>query len=95
MAADRAAVSPRISRREAISAAARKAEIDQIGVTEATAAAAVGELRAKGMTVHEQTPEEAMAWQAQMQAPVVTAFNRAAPEGGPRTVELLRAIPTA
>jgi len=81
--------------REAISAAARKAEIDQIGVTEATAAAAVGELRAKGMTVHEQTPAESALWQAQMQAPVITAFNRAAPDGGPRTVELLRTIPSA
>jgi C4-dicarboxylate-binding protein DctP len=78
-----------------IEAAARKAEQDQMKVTEDTAAAAVGELRAKGMTIHEQTAAEAATWQAAMQPPVIAAFLRLAPEGGPRAIELLRGIPSA
>jgi C4-dicarboxylate-binding protein DctP len=78
-----------------IEAAARKAEQDQMKVTEDTAAAAVGELRAKGMTIHQQTAAETATWQAAMQPPVISAFLRLAPEGGPRAIELLRAIPTA
>lgn len=81
--------------RAALEAAARKAEQDQMAITEATAAAAVGELRAKGMTIHEQTPAETAAWRAQMQQPVIDAFLRIAPEGGPRAIELLRTIPSA
>ncbi|WP_372620904.1 TRAP transporter substrate-binding protein DctP [Falsiroseomonas sp.] len=78
-----------------IEAAARKAETDQMDVTEATAAAAVGELRAKGMTIHEQTPAESATWREAMQPPVIAAFLRLAPEGGPRSIELLRGIPAA
>ncbi len=78
--------------REAIEAAARKAEQDQIGVTEETAAAALVELRAKGMTLHEQTAAEAATWKAAMQQPVLDAFFRLAPEGGRRMVELLQAL---
>jgi C4-dicarboxylate-binding protein DctP len=78
-----------------IEAAARKAEQDQMQVTEDTAAAAVGELRARGMTIHEQTAAETAAWRAAMQQPVVDAFLRLAPEGGPRSIELLRGIPTS
>jgi C4-dicarboxylate-binding protein DctP len=81
--------------RTAIEAAARKAEEDQMQVTEDTAAAAVGELRAKGMTIHEQTPAESETWRAAMQQPVVDAFLRIAPEGGRRSIELLRGIPAA
>lgn len=81
------------AQRTAIEAAARKAEQDQMEVTEATAAAAVSTLRERGMTIHEQTAAEATTWQAAMQPPVITAFNRLAPEGGPRAIELLRAIP--
>lgn len=81
--------------RTVIEAAARKAEQDQIQFTEDTATAALTTLRERGMTVHEQTPAEAAAWQAQMQPPVVAAFNRLAPEGGPRAVELLRSIAAA
>jgi C4-dicarboxylate-binding protein DctP len=81
--------------RTVIEAAARKAEQDQIGVTEQTASAAVTELRARGMTVHEQTAAEAAAWRGAMQQPVVDAFLRMAPEGGPRSMELLRGIPAA
>jgi C4-dicarboxylate-binding protein DctP len=81
--------------RTPIEAAARKAEQEQMRVTEETAAAATGELRAKGMTIHEQTPAEAAIWRAAMQQPVIDAFLRIAPEGGPRILELLRTIPTA
>jgi len=81
--------------RAPIEAAARQAERDQMKVTEDTAAAAVGELRAKGMTIHEQTPEQSATWRGAMQQPVVDAFLRMAPEGGNRILELLRAIPAA
>jgi len=82
----------RPEQRTAIEAAARKAEQDQIGVTEATAAEAVGELRAKGMTIHEQTSAEATAWKAKMQPPVVEAFLRLAPESGRRLLDLMEAL---
>jgi TRAP-type C4-dicarboxylate transport system substrate-binding protein len=81
--------------RAAIDAAARKAEIDQLRVTEETASAAVAELRAKGMTIHEQTPQELATWRGAMQQPVIDAFLRIAPEGGARILELLRGIPAA
>jgi C4-dicarboxylate-binding protein DctP len=81
--------------REAIEAAARKAEQDQMQITEDTATAALATLRERGMTIHEQTPAEAETWQAAMQPPVIAAFLRLAPEGGPRSIELLRNIPTA
>ena len=79
----------RADQRAAIEAAARKAEQDQMGVTEATAAAAVTELRAKGMTVHEQTPVEATEWSAKMQPPVLAAFLRLAPENGKKVIDAL------
>lgn len=78
-----------------IEAAARKAEQDQLTVTEETAAAAVGELRVRGMTIHEQTAAESATWRAAMQQPVIDAFLRMAPEGGNRVLELLRGIPAA
>jgi len=82
----------RPEQRQAIEAAARAAEQAQIKVTEDTAAAAVGELRARGMTIHIQTPEEAAAWRGAMQQPVVDAFLRLAPEGGARILELMRGL---
>jgi C4-dicarboxylate-binding protein DctP len=81
--------------RGVLDAAARKAEQDQIQVTEDTAASAVAELRAKGMIIHEQTEAESATWRAAMQQPVIDAFIRIAPEGGPRSIELLRGIPTS
>ncbi len=81
--------------RTALDAASRKAELDQMTVTEDTAAAAVGELRAKGMTIHEQTAAESATWRAAMQQPVIDAFRRIAPDGGNRILELLNAIPAA
>ncbi|WP_431285165.1 TRAP transporter substrate-binding protein DctP [Humitalea sp. 24SJ18S-53] len=82
----------RTEQRSAIEAAMGKSETDAIGVTEATAAAALVELRAKGMTVHEQTDAEAAAWRDVMQPPVLANFLRQAPDGGPRILELLRAL---
>jgi C4-dicarboxylate-binding protein DctP len=77
---------------QAIEAAARKAEQDAIGVTEATAAAALKDLGAKGMTLHVQTPQERAAWRAVMEKPVVDAFLKTAPEGGAKIIELLQKI---
>jgi C4-dicarboxylate-binding protein DctP len=82
----------RAEARAAIEGAARKAEADQIGVTERTAAEAMAELRARGMTLHEQTAAEADAWRATMRPPVVEAFLRQAPEGGRRVLDLLQAL---
>lgn len=81
----------RAEHRAAIEAAARAAEQQQIGVTEETAAAAVGELRARGMTIHEQTEQESAAWRAVMQQPVIDAFLRVAPDNGRRLLDLMRA----
>ena len=78
--------------RAVIEAAVKQAEAKAIDATEATAAAAVTELRAKGMTLHEQTDAEAATWSAAMQPPVMATFLRLAPEGGPRILELLRAL---
>lgn len=75
--------------RQALAEAARAAEAEAIDVTEATASAAIGQLRARGMTIHEQTAAESEAWKAAMQRPVVEAFLRAAPEGGQRALDLL------
>jgi C4-dicarboxylate-binding protein DctP len=82
----------RPEQRAILEAAARKAEQDQISVTEQTAEAAVTELRKHNMTLHMQTPEEAATWRGAMQKPVVDAFLRMAPEGGARVLDLLRAL---
>ena len=82
----------RAEQRAAVEGAARKAEADQIGVTEQTAAEAVTELRARGMTLHEQTAAETEAWRAAMRPPVVEAFLKQAPEGGKRVLDLLQAL---
>jgi len=75
--------------RAAIEGAAAKAEKAAIGITEETAAAAVGQLRDKGMTVHVQSADEAAAWAAAMLQPSLNAFLKAAPEDGVRLIELL------
>jgi C4-dicarboxylate-binding protein DctP len=82
-----AALSP--AQRTAIEEAGRAAEGEAMTITEATAAAAIGELREKGMTIHLQTEAETEAWKAVMQRPVIDAFLRAAPEGGQRALDLL------
>ena len=75
--------------RQAIEAAASKVEAEAIGVTEATADAAIRDLQGKGMTIHLQTPQEQAAWRAVMEKPVRDAFLQTAPEGGPKIIELL------
>jgi len=80
------------AQRTALEAAAHKAEADAITASEATAAAATGELRAKGMTITELSPEQVAAWRSKMQKPVVDAFLRSAPEGGARIIELLEKL---
>ncbi len=78
--------------RQAIEAAAAKAEQDAIGVTEATAAAALKDLQAKGMTIHVQTPAEQATWRALMEKPVVDAFLKSAPDGGAKILDLLKKV---
>jgi C4-dicarboxylate-binding protein DctP len=80
------------AQREAIEAALAKAETEAVDVTVRTADAAVGELREKGMTVHEQTSEQVAQWRDAMQKPVMDAFLKLAPESGPRLLDLLRAV---
>jgi C4-dicarboxylate-binding protein DctP len=75
--------------RQAIEAAAAKTERDAIDVTEATAAAALKDLQAKGMTVHVQSAQERQTWANAMRKPVVDAFLKTAPEGGPKIIDLL------
>ena len=75
--------------RQAIEAAASRVEAEAIGVTEATADAAIRDLQGKGMTIHLQTPQEQAAWRAVMEKPVRDAFLQTAPEGGPKIIELL------
>ena len=78
--------------RQAIEAAAAKVEAESIGVTEATADAAIRDLQTKGMTIHLQTPTEQAAWKAVMEPAVREAFLKSAPEGGPKIIELLGKI---
>lgn len=80
------------AQRQAIEAAAAKAEQDAFAVTEATAADALVQLKDKGMTIHVQTPQEQQAWKAAMQKPVLDAFLKSAPQDGPRILELLKAL---
>jgi C4-dicarboxylate-binding protein DctP len=75
--------------RDAIKRAARKTELEAFDLTEATAAAAVGTLREKGMTIHIQTPEETAAWKAVMQKPVMDEFIKLAPQDGPKLIDAI------
>ncbi len=80
---------------KAIEAAAAKVEQDAIGVTEATAAAALKDLAGKGMAMHVQSAQEQATWRGAMEKPVVDAFLVSAPEGGPKIIELLEEDLTA
>lgn len=66
--------------REAIAAAALDAEKQSIPLTEETAEAAIKQLADEGMTLHIQTPEEADAFAAVMQPPVMDAFIASSPD---------------
>ncbi len=73
--------------REAIQKAARKAELAAFDLTESTAAAAVEQLRQRGMQVHVNTPEDDAAWMAAMQKPVLDEFLKAAPQDGKKLLD--------
>ena len=75
--------------RAVIVRAAAQAEKAAIGITEDTAAQAVGQLRGKGMTIHVQTAEESAAWAAALQPPALDAFLKAAPEDGQKLLDLI------
>ena len=68
-----------------------KTEAFIVPLTEKTAADASGNLRTKGMTVHEQTAAEQKAWAAAMQKPVMDAFSKSAPDGE-KLIELLQKL---
>lgn len=78
--------------RAALEAAAKKAEQDAVTITEATAADAEKQLRAKGMQLHVHTPAEIAKWKAAMQKPVMDAFLKAAPQDGPKLIELMNKL---
>lgn len=66
--------------RDAIAAAAAKAEQDAIPLTEQTAESAIQQLQDEGMELHIQTPEEVEAFKAVMQQPVMDAFLESSPD---------------
>lgn len=80
------------AQQKALRAAAAKAEQDVVEITEKTAAEAAGQLREKGMVIHEQTYEERKAWHAAMQQPVIDAFLKAAPEDGAKLIEMIQRL---
>jgi TRAP-type C4-dicarboxylate transport system substrate-binding protein len=80
------------AQRQAIEAAAAKAEQDAFIVTEETAADALTQLKAKGMQIHVQTPAEQATWKAAMQKPVIDAFLKSAPQDGQKTLDLLKGL---
>jgi len=80
------------AQKDAMSAAAKKAEADMIGLTEATAADAIKTLPEKGMVLHMQTPAEAETWKKALQPPVIDAFVKATPENGAKLIEYLQKL---
>lgn len=80
------------AQRQAIDAAAAKIEQDAFTVTEATAADALVQLKAKGMQIHVQTPEEEATWRAAMQKPVLDAFLKSAPQDGRKILDLVNKL---
>ena len=80
------------AQRQAIDAAAAKVEQDAFTVTEQTAADALVQLKAKGMQIHVQTPEEEEAWRAVMQKPVIDAFVKSAPQDGAKILDMIKAL---
>jgi TRAP-type C4-dicarboxylate transport system substrate-binding protein len=80
------------AQRQAIEAAAAKTEQEAFAVTEATAADALVQLKAKGMTIHVQTPEEEATWRTAMQKPVIDAFLKSAPQDGQKILDLIKGL---
>lgn len=66
--------------RTAIAEAATQAELDSIPLTEATAEEAIELLQQEGMQLHIQTAEEAEAFKAVMQPPVMQEFLQSSPD---------------
>jgi C4-dicarboxylate-binding protein DctP len=78
--------------RAAIEAAAAKNEQDVIQITEDTAAAAVSQLKDKGMEITILSPAEVATWKAKMQQAVIDAFLKIAPQNGPKIIDLINKI---
>lgn len=76
------------AQRQAIEAAAKKAERDSIAITEKTAADAIKQLQEKGMVLKIQNDREIASWKAALQKPVMDAFIKASPTDGPKIIEL-------
>ena len=57
-----------------------------------TADDAVKQLQEKGMQLKIQTPQEIAVWKAAMQKPVMDAFLKAAPQDGPKIIDLLNKL---
>ena len=79
------------AQQKAVADASTSTENFIVALTEDTAAKATGELREKGMTVHEQTKAEQAAWSAAMQQPVIDSFNKSAPDGA-KLIELMKKL---
>jgi TRAP-type C4-dicarboxylate transport system substrate-binding protein len=78
--------------RDAIEKGARTAEAESIAITEKTAEEAIKQLQAAGMQLKIHTDAEAAVWKAAMQKPVLDAFLKAAPQDGPKLIELLNKL---
>lgn len=78
--------------REALDAAAKKAEQDSIPITEATAEEAVRELKTKGMELTVHTPAQIEVWKKAMQPPVMKSFLEATGEDGKKLIELMNKL---
>jgi C4-dicarboxylate-binding protein DctP len=76
------------AQRQAIEAAAKKAEQDAIAITEKTAADAVKQLQEKGMQLKIQNAQEIAVWKAALQKPVMDAFIKESPQDGPKIIDL-------
>lgn len=80
------------AQREALEAAARKAEQDAIPFTEKTAEDAIKQLQEKGMQLKIQNAQEIATWKAALQKPVMDAFIKASPKDGPKLIELINKL---
>ncbi len=78
--------------REALEAAAKKAEQDAVTITEKTAEDAIRDLKAKGMELIVHTPEQAEVWKKAMQPPVMKAFVDGTGEDGKKLIELMNKL---
>lgn len=75
--------------RDALRAAAAKAEQDAVPITEQAADEAIDALREKGMIVHVLSLIETSVWKRALSRPTWLAFLKSAPEGGQKVLTLL------